>query len=170
MISSVELDIWFDVAVRDLPQQLVSVLSQGLAHVRNALFNYVNEQRRDLIEEAVFHVVIPGTDKNAVVRLYYEVVADVVDDDRFVELAAQQGEVLHEEGPVLARVLPIEPVFYVLAHVDLVNYLVGVLLHRRGKDHNLVVLRHRLNELDATRPHKEKAFLTVLDKREINTL
>ena len=61
--------------------------------------------------------------------------------------------------------LPVQSVFDVLAHVDLVNDLVSVLLHRRSEDYDLIVLGHRLNELDAARPHKEKAFVAVLQTR-----
>ena len=164
-MRSGELDIGAHVAIRNLSEQLVPVLSESLAHIRNALLHYVNQKRGDLVEEAVFHVVVPGADENAVVWLYYEVVANVVDDDCLVHGTTQQRQVLHKEGPVLTGVLPVESVFDVLAHVDLVNDLVSVLLHRRSEDHDLVVLGHRLNELDAARPHKEIAFISVLKTR-----
>ena len=94
-MRSGELDIGARVTIRNLSEQLVSVLSESLAHIRNAFLHYVNQERGDLVKEAVFHVVVPGADENAVVRLYYEVVANVVDDDRLVHRTAQQRQVLN---------------------------------------------------------------------------
>ena len=59
--------------------------------------------------------------------------------------------------------LPVQSILDVVVHVNLVDHLIGVFLQGRRKDDYLVVLRHELNELHATRAHEEKAVLTILD-------
>jgi len=46
-------------------------------------FNDVNQERCDLVQVAILHIVVPGADKDAVIWLNDEVVGDVVDDDCF---------------------------------------------------------------------------------------
>ena len=48
--------------------------------------------------------------------------------------------------------LSIQPVLDVVIHVNLVDDLVRILLQRRRKNDNLIVLRHELDELHAARP------------------
>lgn len=59
--------------------------------------------------------------------------------------------------------LSVKTVLYVVAGVNLVHHLVGVLLQCRREYNNLVVQSHGLDELDAARPHEEEAFRSVLD-------
>jgi hypothetical protein len=59
-------------------------------------------------------------------------------------------------------VLAIQAVLNVLADVDLVNYLVRVLLQRGSENDDLVVLGHRLYELDAAWSHHKETLRTVL--------
>jgi hypothetical protein len=61
-------------------------------------------------------------------------------------------------------VLPVQSVPDVVTHVDLVNNLVSILLQRRREDHDLVVLRHRLNELNAAGSHQEEAIVLILQR------
>lgn len=46
-------------AVRDLSQDLVTVRAEGFAHIWHFLLNNLAQQRRDLIEEAVTHIIVP---------------------------------------------------------------------------------------------------------------
>lgn len=62
----------------------------------------------------------------------------------------------------MTRVLSIQTVLDVVPDVDLVNDLICVLLQCCSEDHDLVVLGHGLDELDATRSHEEKAVVLVL--------
>lgn len=136
-----------------LAEQLVAVLAHGLADVGALLLNDFAEERCDLVEVTVAHVIVPSRDENAVIWLNNEVIANVVDDDRLAKGPAQQTQVLHQEGPVLTRVLPIQSVLYVVPYVDLVDDLVGVLLERCSEDNYLVVLRHGLNKIHCSRTH-----------------
>lgn len=63
----------------------------------------------------------------------------------------------------MTRVLSIQTVLDVVPDVDLVNDLICVLLQRCSEDHDLVVLGHGLDELDATRSHEEKAVVLVFN-------
>ena len=113
------------------------------------------------------HVIVPSGNEDAVVWLQDEVVADVVDDDCFVDVSPQQTQVLHQEWPILTCVLSVQPVLDVVANVDLINHLVSVLLQSCCENYNLVVLCHRLDELDATWSHKEKAIILVLKRDKL---
>ena len=59
--------------------------------------------------------------------------------------------------------LSVKAVLDVVAYIDLVDHLVSVFLKGRCEDHDLIVLGHRLNELDAARSHEEKAVVLVLN-------
>ena len=58
--------------------------------------------------------------------------------------------------------LSVKSVFNVVSNIDLVDYLVSILLQSCREDHNLIVLRHRLDELNASRSHKEETVVLVL--------
>lgn len=62
----------------------------------------------------------------------------------------------------MRSVLAVKPVLNVFAHIDLVNHLVGVLLQRRSENHDLVVLRTRLDEVHAPWSHEEEAVILIL--------
>jgi len=79
----------------NLAEQLVAVLAHGLADVGALLLNDFAEERCDLVEVTVAHVIVPSRDENAVIWLNNEVIANVVDDDRLAKGPAQQTQVLH---------------------------------------------------------------------------
>lgn len=62
----------------------------------------------------------------------------------------------------MGGVLTVESIADIVADVDLVDHLISVLLHSCSEDHDLVVLGHRFNKLDAAWPHQEKTFLPIL--------
>jgi len=146
---------------------LITIGAKSSPHIRHLSLHDLAQQRSDLVQEAVSHVVVPGGNENTVIGLEDEVVRDVVDDDRLVDVTAQQRQVLHQERPVLTRVLPVESVFNVVANVDLVDDLVGVLLQSRSEDHDFVVSSHRFDELHAPRSHKEEAIVLVLKGQRV---
>lgn len=149
-------------SIRNLPQNLISIRSEALPDVGQLLLDDFDQQGRNILQEVVAHVVVPRRTENAVVRLNYEVVRDVVDDYDSGQVPAQQAQVLHQEGPVERGVLSVEPVLDVPVHVDLVDDLVRVVLQRRSEDHDLVELGHQLYKVDAARPHQEVAVGAVL--------
>ena len=57
--------------------------------------NDVNQERGDLLQVAIFHIVVPSADENAVVGLDYEVVAYVVDDDCLRQFPPKQRQVFN---------------------------------------------------------------------------
>ena len=59
--------------------------------------------------------------------------------------------------------MSVEPILNVLVHVYLIYYLISILLQGSRENDDLIVLGHKLNELDAARPHKEEAVLAILD-------
>ena len=93
-----------------------------------------------------------------------KVVRDVIDDDRFRNVSPQQAQVFHKERTVLTRVLTIESVFDVVTDIDLIDNLIGILLQRCSKDDDLIVARHRFNELHAARSDQEEAVVLILRK------
>lgn len=151
-------------SIWDLPQNLIPIGPQSTPHIWTFLLNDFTQQRSDLVEEMVSHVIVPRWDENSVVWLQDEVIADVVDDNCLFYVASKQTEVLHKERPVLASVLSVQTVLDVVAHVDLVNNLVSILLQSGCEDHNLIVLGHSLDELDASRSHQEEAVILVLNQ------
>ena len=58
--------------------------------------------------------------------------------------------------------LSVQSVLDVVPDINLVDDLVGVLLQRSGEDNNLVVFGHRLDKSNASGPHQEEAFSSVL--------
>jgi len=63
----------------------------------------------------------------------------------------------------LARVLPIQPVLYVVPDINLIDNLVSVFLQSRRENHDLVVACHCLDELNTARSHEEEAVVLILD-------
>ena len=59
--------------------------------------------------------------------------------------------------------LAIESVLDVVSDINLVNDLIGILLQRSSKDHNLIMKSHGLNELHAARSHQEEAIILVFN-------
>ena len=59
--------------------------------------------------------------------------------------------------------LAIESVFDVASDIDLIDDLISILLQGSCKDNNLIILGHRFDELDTSRPHKEEAIVAILD-------
>lgn len=161
-LASIKCDGGLAVSLHHLAKQLVTVLAHGLTDVGTILLNDFCEERRDLVEVTVAHIVVPSRDENAVIWLNNEVIANVVDDDRLAQGPAQQTQVFHQEGPVLTCVLPIQSVLYVVSYVNLVDDLVGVFLERCCEDYNLVILCHSLNEVHCSRTHQEEALRSVL--------
>jgi hypothetical protein len=94
-VLSFELDLGFFAATGDLPEDLVAVGAEGFAHVGDLLGADLDEHPRDLLEEVVGHVVVPGRAEDAVVRLDDEVVRDVVYYYHLGHVTPQQGQVLH---------------------------------------------------------------------------
>ncbi len=111
----------------------------------------------------VTHIVIPSGDEDSIVGLQDEVVRNVVDDDRPVDVTTKQAQVFDQERPVLTRVLAVQAILDVVSDVDLIDDLVCVLLQGCSEDDNLVVLRHRFDELHAARSHKEETIVLVLN-------
>ena len=165
-ISSLEDDVGVGGAIADLAQHLVSICPEGTPHIRNLLLNYLAEQRSDLIEEAIAHVIIPSRNEDAIIWLQDEIVWNVVDNDRLVDVTAQQRQVLDEEWAVLTRVLTVEAVLDIVADIDLVDNLVGVLLQGRCEDDDFIVSGHGLDELNTARSHQEEAIVLILDKHK----
>lgn len=59
--------------------------------------------------------------------------------------------------------LSVESVLDVVADINLVNDLIGVFLQSCSEDDNLIVLRHRLDELHTARSHKEEAIVLIFN-------
>ena len=88
-----------------LPQRL-----QSHPHILGLPPNLL-QQGGELLKGVIFGVVEPGLDEDAVVRVEFEVLGHVVDDDGFGEGAADQREVFDEvPGGVFLGVLAVEAV------------------------------------------------------------
>ena len=92
-----------------------------------------------------------------------KVVRNVVNDDGFVHISAQQAEIFYQEWAILRSVLAVKSVLDVLSDINLVNDLVCILLESCCEDDDFVVFRHCLNECDATWPHKEETIVLVFN-------
>ena len=62
----------------------------------------------------------------------------------------------------MACVLTVEAVLDIVADIDLVDNLVGILLQGRREDDNLIVSGHGLDELNTARSHQEEAIVLIL--------
>jgi hypothetical protein len=65
----------------NLLKHLISELSQGVSHVINLLLRDLFEERSQLGECCVGHVIEPTLDEDAIVRLELEVLCDIVYDN-----------------------------------------------------------------------------------------
>ena len=147
-----ELGPGFFVSVHDLPKYLVAILAKGLAHIGHSLLCDVDQERCDLRQVVVVCIVIPRGNEDSVVWLADKVVRDIVNYDCFIHVPAEQRKVLHKERSILGSVLTVKSVCYVAAHVDLINHLVGIFLHRSCKNDDFIILRQSLDELNAAWP------------------
>jgi len=78
-----------------------------------------------------------------------------------LQISSKQAEVFDEEGTILRCMLSVQPMSDIIAHIDLINNLIGVFLQCRSEDDDLIVLCHQLDELDATGTDEEEAVLAV---------
>ena len=62
--------------------------------------------------------------------------------------------------------LTVEAVLDIVADIDLVDNLVGVLLQGRGEDDDFIVSGHGLDELNTARSHQEEAIVLILQKHK----
>lgn len=108
------------------------------------------------------HVIVPSRYEDSIIWLQDEVVANVVNDYGLGDVTAEEAQVFHQEWAILTRVLSVQSVFDVVAHVDLIDHLVCVLLQGCSEDDDLVVLRQRFNELHAARSHQEETVILIL--------
>ena len=60
--------------------------------------------------------------------------------------------------------LTIEAVLDIVADIDLVDNLIGVLLQGSCEDDNFIVSGHCLDELNTARSHQEETIVLILDK------
>ena len=139
-------------------------MSQCLADIRHLFLNNLDQQGCNFFEESVIHVVVPGANKDSIVRLNDEVVTDVINDYRFVQLAAKQRQILNKERSILGSVLAVETILNAPTHVNLVNNLICVLLQRCSKNYDFIVFCHRFDKLHAARSHQEETFCTILER------
>jgi len=145
-------------------------VSQCLADIWHLFLNNLDQQGCNFFEESVIHVVVPSANKDPVVRLDDEVVTDVINNYRFVQLAAQQRQIFYKEGSVLGGVLAIQTVLNAFTYVDLVNNLVRVLLQRCSENYDFIVLRHGFNKLNAAWSHHKETLRPILQFLEKNDL
>lgn len=80
-----------------------------------------------------------------------------------LQISTEQAEVFDQEGTILGSVLSVQPMPDVVAHIDLIDDLIGVFLKGGSEDNNLVVLGHQLDELHAAGADEEEAVLAVFD-------
>jgi len=78
-----------------------------------------------------------------------------------LQISSKQAEVFDEEGTILGCMLSVQPMSDIIAHIDLINNLIGVFLQCCSEDNDLVVLCHQLDELDAAGADEEEAVLAV---------
>ena len=150
-------------AIRNLPQDLVAVGPERSPHIWHFSLNDLNKQGRNLLQEGVAHVVVPCGNEYSVLRLQDKVVRNIINDDRFIDVTAQQTQVFHKERPILRGMLTVQPVLDVLVDVDLVYHLVCVVLEGSRENDNLVELSHQLNKVYTPGANKEVAVRTILN-------
>ena len=120
------------------------------------------EERSEFEQGCIIRVFEPTLYEDAVVRLQREVFCYIVNDDCFVKRSSDLGEVFDEDHAGRAGMLAVEPVRDVLRLVNGVQDPVGVVLHGRCEDHDLIDFRHLLEELLAARPDSKRAFAGIL--------
>ena len=149
-------------AFGQLVKHLLSEYLQSLANI-NLTLNNLGQQRNQFLERSVFSVVVPALDQDPVLRLQLEVLGHVVNNDRPVKLPAQTAQVLEEEAPGRDRVLSVEPVLDYPLRVQVVQDPVGVVLDRRGEDHNLEAGLHLVEKVLKVRPGQVLPVAVVFD-------
>ena len=147
----------------NLSQNLVSVGSHSNTYIWNALFNELTQKWGDFAQEVILHIIIPGRDENAVVWLQDEVVRDVINNDRTLQITSKKAQVLDQERPILGSVLSIQPIFDVIVHINLVYNLVCILLKSCCEEHDFIVFCHQLNKLNASRSYQEETVLAIFN-------
>ena len=108
-------------------QHLVTELAQSVTYVGDLLLDYLFKKRSKLGEGGVIHVVEPRLDEDTVIWLQLEVLSNIINDYGFRQVTADTTQVLHEDWSMRQRMLTVEPIFYPLFLVDLVQYPISVL-------------------------------------------
>ena len=78
-----------------------------------------------------------------------------------LQISSKQTEVFDQEGTILGSMLSVQPMPDIIAHVNLVDNLISVLLQCCREDNDLIVLRHQLDELYTARADEEEAVLAI---------
>ena len=137
------------------------------------MLDYLHQQWRYFFQEIIIHVIIPSRYEYAVFRLEDKVVADIVNNNRLIDVSAEQTEILDEERSVLRGVLSVQSVLDVVCRIDLVDDLISVVLEGCREDHQLVELGHQLDEIHTAWSHQEvrvRAVLQQLRSKNTSTL
>ena len=95
-------------------------------------------------------VVVPRLDRNSVLWLQQEVLRDVVNDNRLVQVTTKEGQVLDVDLSARDGVVSIKPVcntFLRNLATQVRQGPISVVLHACCEDHDLVILAHLDEEL-----------------------
>tara|TARA_B110001450_G_C17625947_1_gene483171 strand:+ start:211 stop:552 length:342 start_codon:yes stop_codon:yes gene_type:complete len=106
---------------------LVAEFAQSVTYVGDLLLDYLFKKRSKLGEGGVILVVEPGLDEDTVIWLQLEVLSNIINDYGFRHVTANTTQVFYKHWSMRQRMLTVEPVFYPLFHVDLVQYPISVL-------------------------------------------
>ena len=113
-------------------------LRDGISHIIH--HGELNQQRDQIQEGVVPRLVIPGQDREGALWLKHVRGRRVVNDDRVLEGATHQGEVLHEDIIHVGTVLTEEPVRTEALGVHHVHEGVSILRQTCCVNDKLVVL------------------------------
>lgn len=95
----------------EAPPILLSVFLDLGANISRVLTpDQAFQELAQLLQLSVFWIPDPSHDFDAVLRLSFEVVADVVDDDGPAEVAAQEAQILDEDAVIELAVVSVESV------------------------------------------------------------
>ena len=162
---------------------VLSVAANDAADVSLLVLNDCLQEREELEKLCIVEVVtVPVIDLNAVVRASaVEVLLQVVDDDRFLDVSSYESKIFDRLESLLdlsfsfrcllKAMLAVQAMLDVLALVNSIHNPVCIVLHCSRENNYLIKLRELGQELVAVRSnHIEKVIFSFLKFFEVSLL
>lgn len=103
-----------------LLDHLVAEAPKCISHVGHLLADYLLQERSQLLQCRVGHIIEPAPNEDSIVRLQLEVLSHIIDNECPREVPPNLAEVLNEDRPRTSGMLPVESVANVVILVKLI--------------------------------------------------
>jgi hypothetical protein len=111
-----------------------------MSHILHPASHQPLQEMSVLLQLLVIRVIVPTLNGDPILSLTLEVVLNVVNNDRFLQVSAQTGEILYIHSVLQSGVVSVESVRDKPLLVQVINDPVGIVLQTRCEHCHFVVL------------------------------